>query len=281
MAVPQSKDPEEDAGAALGEILKDLRLAAGFATREAAGARIGYSKDSIGKAETGAHVPTLEMIMLLLDLYQAPELIRKTVLRLHAFARKAKGPIPAFIEKWFANEAKAAFLRLWALLFMPGQLQTREYAHAMFLTEGIGGEEAAEKAEVRIGRQAIISGPNAVHITAVIHERALHFQVGTPEVMIVQLQHLLKLMDKPNVVIQVIPDGGYFPGARGPFEIAIGPGIPDTLLMLTVEDQMMEDTALTRKTIALFEQVRGHALSVTDSREVILEAIEQWKTRQQ
>ncbi len=280
MAVPQSKDPEDDPGAALGETLKDLRLEAGFTTREAAGSRLGYSKDSIGKAETGGHVPTMEMLLLMLDLYQAPDLVRKAVLRLHAFARKARGPIPEFIEKWFQNEAKAAFLRLWALLLIPGQLQTREYAHAMFLEEGLDEEEAAEKTDVRIGRQAIIDRPDPVHITAVIHERALHFKIGTPEIMVAQLRHLLELSKRPNVVIQVVRDTGYFPGLRGPFEIASGEAIPDTLLMLAVEDQTMEDTKLTRKAIALFEEIRGYALSVADSRAVILEAIERWKSQQ-
>lgn len=50
--------------------------------------------------------------------------------------------------------------------------------------------------------------------------------------------------------------------------------------MLAMEDQTMEDQALTRKAIALFEQIRGYALSVTDSRAVILEAIERWNAQQ-
>jgi hypothetical protein len=117
-------------------------------------------------------------------------------------------------------------------------------------------------------------------VTAVIHERALYFLVGTPEIMIAQLQRLAEMSRKPDVVIQAVPDTGYFPGLRGPFEIASGEAIPDTLLMLTVEDQMMEDTALTRKVIALFEEIRGYALNVADSRAVIVEAIEEWKRRQ-
>lgn len=35
-----------------------------------------------------------------------------------------------------------------------------------------------------------------------------------------------------NFVVQVIRDAGYFPGARGPFVVASGEAIPDTLLML-------------------------------------------------
>jgi hypothetical protein len=211
-----------------------------------------------------------------LDACQAPPRERKLLTRQLTLARKARGPIPQFIQKWFTNEGKAMFLRLWGLLLVPGQLQTREYAHAMYLAEGLDEEAAAEQAEIRIGRQAIFDGPDPAHVTAVIHERALYFQVGPPEVMVGQLRHLLELSEKPNVVLQVIPDTGYFPGIRGPFEVATGEEIPDTLLMLAIEDQTMEDTALTRKAAAFFELIRGYALNVADSRAVILEAIQRW-----
>jgi transcriptional regulator with XRE-family HTH domain len=281
MSAPPSRNPDEDPAAALGETLKDLRLAAGFATLQAAGDRLGYSLHSISKVETGTHVPTMEMLLLMLDLYRVPEIMRKSLLRQQAIARKARGPIPQFIEKWFSNEAKAIFLRLWAILFMPGQLQTREYARAMFLAGDLDEDEADEKADVRIGRQAIFGGSDPAHVTAVIHERALYFQVGPPEVMIGQLEHLREMSKRPNVIIQVVRDEGYFPGMRGPFAIASGEAIPDTLLMLAMEDQTMEDQALTRKAISLFEEIRGYALSVTDSRAVILEAIERWNAQQQ
>jgi transcriptional regulator with XRE-family HTH domain len=281
MSAPASRNPDEDPAAALGETLKDLRLAAGFTTLQAAGDRLGYSLHSISKVETGTHVPTMEMLLLMLDLYRVPEIMRKSLLRQQAIARKARGPIPQFIEKWFSNEARAVFLRLWALLFVPGQLQTREYARAMFLMVGLDEDEADGKAEVRIGRQAIFDGPDPAHVTAIIHEHALHTLVGTPEIMTAQLERLLEMSKRPNVVIQVVRDYGYFIGMEGPFEIASGEAIPDTLLMLAMEDQTMEDQALTRKAIALFEQIRGYALSVTDSRAVILEAIERWNARQQ
>jgi transcriptional regulator with XRE-family HTH domain len=280
MPRPNGRDPETDPAALLGEHLRDLRIDAGYATQADFAARIGYGQDVISRAETGGQPPSNKVFGQWMDACQATPRERRILAGQLKLARKARGPIPQFIEKWFANEARATFLRLWALMFMPGQLQTREYAHAMFLAGGLDEAEAAEKAEIRIGRQAIFDGPDPAHVTAVIHERALYFLVGTPEIMIAQLQRLAEMSRKPDVVIQVVPDTGYFPGLRGPFEIASGEAIPDTLLMLTVEDQMMEDTALTRKVIALFEEIRGYALNVADSRAVIVEAIEEWKRRQ-
>jgi hypothetical protein len=73
--------------------------------------------------------------------------------------------------------------------------------------------------------------------------------------------------------------GAYW-GISGPFQIASGPEIPDTLLMLAVEDQTQEDLTLARKALTLFEKVRGHALNVEDSRAVLMEAREHWYSQQ-
>lgn len=279
MPVPQIKDPEGDPGAALGETLKELRLAAGFTTLAAAGARLGYSKDSIGKAETGGHVPTMEMLLLMLDLYKPPELIRKTVLRQHAFARKAKVPVPEFAQRYFDAEAHAAFIRIWALLMVPGLLQTPEYAHAMYRMVGLPEEEAAAKTDVRINRQAVIEGAQPPYVTVVVHELALYRLVGDAEVMVGQLARLLELSERRHITMQVVRDARYFVGLEGAFEIASGDGMPDIVMMLAVEDQPSEDPTLTRKILALFEQIRGYALSVEESRIIISEAIEKWKSR--
>jgi transcriptional regulator with XRE-family HTH domain len=284
-------EPDEiSAAARLGEELRQLRLAAGYPTVQALAARVnGYGESQLAKVEQGRRTASKQLFPAWLGACAThvkdgtpvvTDPLRRALTALWEIALRKEGPIPEFIEKYFEIEAKAAFIRFWGLLVIPGLLQTREYARAMFLTEGIDEEEAAEKTGVRTGRQALLEGPDAAHATAVIHELALHFQVGTPEVMIAQLQHLLALSRRPNFVLQVIPNSGYFPGVRGPFEIASGADIPDTLLILAVEDQMMEDSALTRKSIALFEHIRSYALNAEDSRALITEAIEQWKTRQ-
>ena len=51
--------------------------------------------------------------------------------------------------------------------------------------------------------------------------------------------------------------------------------------MVTVEDQVSDDEARVRRVARLFENIRGYALSAEDSRALIVEAITQWKSRQQ
>ena len=280
MSKPNSRDPEKDPAAALGKTLKRLREAAGLTTYAAAGARVGYGEDSIRKGESGWQVPTREAILKLLDAYKCPELMRPAVLDMWALARKSKGPIPEFIQKFIEAEAEAEFLWLWAPDIVPGQFQVEEYAMEIFRLFGKGEDEAAEETTARMDRQAIQNGPNPVHITAVIHESLLRRRVGTPAIMVKQLRRLLEASERPNVIIQVVPDDEYFAGLESCFEIAIGDAITDTMVTVAVEDYVDERRDVVRKAIALFQEIRARALPAEDSRAVIREALPKWETQQ-
>jgi len=129
-------------------------------------------------------------------------------------------------------------------------------------------------------RRARVDGAEPAHVSALIHERALYFQVGSPETMIGQLTDLAELSFRRNVVIQVIPDDGYFPGAEGAFEIAGGPGISDIVDQVTVVDYVTDDPAVVGKVTAQFAEVHGYARSVAESRTLITEAITFWQSQQ-
>jgi hypothetical protein len=81
------------------------------------------------------------------------------------------------------------------------------------------------------------------------------------------------------VVIHVVPDTGYFPGRAGEFAIASSLEIPDTVDLITVQDHVTEDPAVVGTVVALFEEIRGYALNVADSRAVIQEALQRWKSQ--
>ena len=280
MSRPNSRDPEDDPAAFLGRQLKRVRLAAKFPTQDALAKAMGFVREVVSKSETGERAPTDDVFAKWLDVCAASDETREILAGLLKLARKADGVIPPFIERWLQAEKEAEFLRLWALLVVPGPLQVREYAHAMFAGGGLEDDEAAGKAAARLQRQLILDGPDPAHLTAIIYESVLHRLVGTPAIMVAQLTHLLEMSRRRNVVIQVVRDTGYFIGLEGAFNIASGDGMPDTLLMDAVEDQTSEDRTLTRKAVALFEEIRGYALNVADSRALIMEAVERWKSQE-
>jgi hypothetical protein len=278
---PNSRDPEKDPAAALGQTLKRLREAAGIPTWAAAGTRIGYGEDLIRKAESGAQVPSEVPFLKMLDLYQVPDLMRPTVIDMWKLARKSKGPIPEFAQKYFEAAELAAFLRFWALYLVPGPLQVKEYAEAMYDLPGMDPDKAAETVAIRMQRQSIINEPDAAQVICVLHEAVLYNLMGAPAVMVKQIDRLLEASAQPNVTVQIINGKGAYWGLPGPFQIASGPEIVDTLLMLAVEDQTSEDPTLTRKTLILFERIRSNAHPLEESRVIMMEARNHWNSQQQ
>jgi Domain of unknown function (DUF5753) len=287
-------DPSRDSGDSpavrLGRHLKRIRLAAGYTSQPALSARIGFVEDVIQKGETGKRVPSKEVFPAWIEACRTSIDGKRQILTdgeiqvlfdLWETARAGAGGVREFFEKYAAAEQKAAFLRFWGLLTVPGPLQTPEYAHAMFLAGGLDEDEATEQTELRMKRRSRVDGPNAAHVTGLIYEPVLHRLVGTPEIMTGQLDHLLKVSHRRNVIIQVVPDTGYFPGLEGAFHIASGPGIADTVDMVTVEDHVTDDPAVVGKVLARFEEIRGYALNVAESRTVITEALQRWNSQQQ
>lgn len=273
-------EPDTTAKGKLARHLRRIRQSAGFTTMPPLAKRLGVSADLISKIETGKHVPTMDIFLAWLEACEVTEEARLYLTEIWTLARGAGG-IREFFEKYAAAEEKATLLRMWGLLVVPGPLQTRDYAHAMFLAGGLDKDEAAEQTELRVRRHAKVDGSDAAHVTALIYGPVLDFLVGTPDIMIGQLEHLLGLSQRHNVVIQVVPNTGYFSGIQAAFQIASGPAITDTVELETLEDHVTDDPPAADRAIALFEHVRGYAINVVESRKVITEAIERWKARQQ
>jgi hypothetical protein len=281
MPRPPIRDPRKDPRALLGRALKRLRVAAGYTTQAALAARLdGHGEDSVQKAETGYQLPTDDLILRWLDTCDASALDRELIADLAEHAREAEPIIPHFAEPWLEVEPEAAIIRAWALDVLPGLLQTYDYAFAMFITGGLDEDRAAARAAARAKRAAILDGPDGTRLTAILHEPILHCRVGTPDIMMGQLEHLLAMVDRPRVIIQVVREAGYFPGRRGQFQIASGRAIPDTLNMITVRDQTTNDPAVVDEATVLFEDIRSYACNVAESRALIQEALQLWKSRQ-
>jgi transcriptional regulator with XRE-family HTH domain len=274
-------DPETTPRGKLAKHLRLIRQAAGFATMAPFAKRLGVSDDLISKIETGKHVPTRDIFLAWLDVCGVSEEARVFLTDFWVVARASSSGVREFFEKYFDAEQMAAFLRMWGLLVIPGPLQTRDYAHAMFLAGGMDEDEAAEQTDIRMKRHAKVEGSDAAHVTALIYEPVLPLLVGTPEIMVGQLEHLLELSQRRNVVLQIVPNtGSFFPGLDGQFDIASGPAISDTVDMITVEDHVTDDSTVVGKAIALFEEIRSYALNAAESRALITEAIETWKSQQ-
>jgi hypothetical protein len=133
-------------------------------------------------------------------------------------------------------EEAASSIRCYEIQFVPGLLQTPDYARAVAAV-GFPAGSAAEierRVSLRMARQAVLTRPTLAHLWLVLDEAALRRPVGRPDVMRGQLRHLLDMGARSNVSLQIIPLArGAHAAAGGPFSILrFGePDLPDVVYL--------------------------------------------------
>jgi transcriptional regulator with XRE-family HTH domain len=213
---------------ALGAQLRTYREASGLTTMEAAEAiRATHSK--ISRMERGRTTAKQRDVADLLTLYGVTdEAEREKLLEL---TREASVPgwwqpfndvMPRWFELYIGLEKAASVIRSYEMQFVHGLLQTEDYARAVILISNAYGPTAdiERRVSLRMGRQRLLTQPDAPELWAVLDEAVLRRSPGAPAVMRAQLAHLLELSDLPNVTLQIVPFGaGPHAAAGGQFTI--------------------------------------------------------------
>jgi hypothetical protein len=196
----------------LGGHLRKLREDAGITTDRAA-ATIRGSHSKISRMEHGRVGFKERDIADLLTLYGIGLGEERDALL--SLARVANTPgwwqgysdaLPHWLEPYFGLEAAASFIREYELQFVPGLLQTEEYARAVIqLGSSPTEEEVARRTDARISRQQILHRENPPKLWAVMDESALRRVVGSREIMREQLRQLIEMCEHEAVTLQVLP----------------------------------------------------------------------------
>jgi len=129
--------------------------------------------------------------------------------------------LPSWVEAYVGLEAAATVLRTYEVQFVPGLLQTEEYARALIrLGSAVGDSEVDRRTELRISRQEIIRSASPPQLWAVVDEGALRRPVGSRDVVRRQLEHLITVAEHPAVTLQILPfTAGPHSAMGGPFTI--------------------------------------------------------------
>lgn len=212
--------------------LRRLREASGH-TRQEAAARLGRTVPHIGHLETGRNLPSAGDVEVLLTWYGHPDRIEffRDMLR-----RAKKGrdwwvgfadAVPDYLELFLALEASAVQLQSYDSQVVPGILQTEAYARAIIRAgeRARPDHEVARRVELRMARQQLIErADEPVQVWSVLDEAVLHRLVGGADVMREQLERLVKLAERPNIDLQVLPAAaGAHAGAEGSFTLLTFP----------------------------------------------------------
>ena len=212
----------------LGAHLRRLREAQGV-SREDAGWEIRASESKISRMELGRVSFKERDVEDLLTLYGQVDTDERE--RLLALARQANTPgwwhrygdvLPNWFQSYLGLEAAASLIRTYEVQFVPGLLQTADYARSVVLL-GHGrakSEEIDRRVDLRMRRQKILDRPDAVQLWAVIDEAVLRRPVGPRATMRGQIQALIDATQRTSVHVQVLPfQVGGHSAAGGAFSI--------------------------------------------------------------
>jgi transcriptional regulator with XRE-family HTH domain len=211
----------------LGREFKRLREGTGKTQAEVADYCGTYST-TISKIETGDRVGPLSVIKLMLQLYGIEGAQSAQLLQLAAQAREpgwwadyGDDVIPHWFTEYLGLESAANEVWTFQQGYVPGLLQTRDYTEAVTAAINATGpsESANEFTRVRATRQERLTGPEPLHLWAILDEAVLRRKVGGPGVMREQLARLIDAASQqPTITVQVLPfSAGAHPGMTGPF----------------------------------------------------------------
>ncbi|GAA3023112.1 helix-turn-helix transcriptional regulator [Streptosporangium longisporum] len=261
-----------------------LREQAGLSVEEA-GRRLEWSRGRLNKMEANKWTrPDLGNIRALLALYSVTDPVQHEAILTLARQSREKGWWSNYQDIWRGSlagfEAEASLINTYEDLRVPGLLQTKDYAAAMFK----GGQvmentQISRRVEARLTRQTILHDKTCLTLWAVIDEAALTKTVGGPSVMRQQLRHIIEMSARPNIYVQVLPDSaGAHAAMDGAFTILNFQDQDDPSIVYietATSDLYLEAHEELQRYKLIFDLIRSSALSPNSSVARMAELIDQ------
>ncbi|CAL9377505.1 helix-turn-helix domain-containing protein [Streptomyces cellulosae] len=271
----------------LGRRLHELREAAGL-SREEAARILRVAPATVRRMETAEVSLKIPYVQMLLTAYGVPEHEADTFV---ALAEDANRPgwwqryhdvLPEWFSLYVSLEGAARIIRSYEPHFVPGLLQTEDYARAVLEagTIGTAGPETVERhVALRMERQKLLERPDPPHLWVLMEETVLRRPVsGDSRVMRDQLDKLLEFAARDRVTLQIaeFADGPH-PGTYAPFSLFrfAEPELPDMVFTEYLTGALYLDS---RKEVSVHLEVLDHmtagAASARRTEKLLLECRE-------
>ena len=261
----------------LGTQLRRLREARGITAQEAA-REIRASESKISRIELGRNAVREIDIADLLSLYGITDRTERE--QLLSLASQANQPgwwhryqdvLPSWFQAYIGLEESAESIRSYDMQFVPGLLQTEEYAAAVIALGEFSLEETERLVFLRKERQRRFSS-GCLRLTAVIDENALRRPFAEPALMRAQLEYLLDICDRPAFTLQVRPLATGAHVAPASFSILkfASAELPDVVYVEQLTSAMYLDKAadVDRYTAAM-DRISATSATPNQSKEII------------
>ena len=251
----------------LGRRLQELREAARLKREEAARV-LRVAPATVRRMEMAEVALKIPYVQVLLETYGVPD---DEAAAFVALAEEANRPgwwqrfhdvLPDWFSLYVSLEGAATIIRSYEPHFVPGLLQTEDYARAVMEAGTVGqtGPETIDRhVSLRMARQRLLERPDPPHLWVIMDETVLRRPVSIRgEVMREQLDKLLEFAERDRVTLQIaeFKDGPH-PGTYAPFTLfRFGePELPDMVFTEYLTGALYLDS---RKEVSAHLEVLDH-----------------------
>lgn len=201
--------------------LRDLRQRTGL-TGIALGLKLGWSQGKVSKLETGSQRPSADDVNAWAAATNAtPEQLRALLEQLaeaealhSAWKHQVKHGQSGIQANYDELAKRATLIRNFELVFIPGLLQTADYARARaeegVRLHGADPKEVDATTLARMRRQQVLYD-SSKRFEFVLGESCLRYLICPPAVMRAQLDRLIAALGVPNVTLAIVPFGVELP----------------------------------------------------------------------
>jgi transcriptional regulator with XRE-family HTH domain len=258
-----------------GAELKRRREDAGL-TQVELGARVFVSGGYIGQFEQAIRKPQRDVAQRIDEALQTDGIFERLWRKLIK-----EQPYTEYFAHAAELERLATEICEFAPAVVPGLLQTREYARAMFLAnKPLAADEYIEELiSGRMVRTQLLKDATRPVYWAVLHETVLRVPVGGPTVMAHQLDHIARLMRERKVVLQVLPfAAGAHPDMGKMMWLMEFEDAPPTVYTEGVlSGSLLDEPAVVKRARASYDLMRAAALSPEASLALVESAAEDFR----
>ncbi|NGO46623.1 helix-turn-helix domain-containing protein [Streptomyces ureilyticus] len=248
--------------------LRRHREAAGL-TQKQLGEIVNYTGSLIGQIETARKLPTptfSERVDAALGTGGLLSRLVDLVLR---------SQLPSWFQQVAELQARAIEICSFETHMVHGLLQTEAYARAVL--GALDQSNLDDRTAVRLARQRIFEKEEPPVFWAILSEAALYQEIGGPETMRGQLEHLLSFENNPRINIQILPfSAGAHAGMQGSFDLYRFASDPDIVYTEgygsghpTANPDTVKDCSLR------YDHLQAAALSLSDSAGLIRRVMEE------
>ncbi|MFD8969265.1 Scr1 family TA system antitoxin-like transcriptional regulator [Streptomyces sp. NPDC059568] len=271
MIEAEGADEPQDAAAYFGREAMFAREALGL-SQVALATELHYQQPYVSKVERGAQFASEEYAAGLDRLCRTPGVYARLRERL------SKRGHPGWFIPYLNLEKAATRVEDYSNAFVMGMLQTAEYAEATFraVHPRETDDQIKARVEARLRRYEVMRREAPPLLWVILHEAVLRTVVGSPAVMVAQLDHLISEAASPHITLQVLRYKAGAPASSLPFTL-LTPDDGATVLYSETRDQghVIDSAAAVGSAQATYERLRAAARSPEKSVSLFREIAEE------